>query len=348
MEIFKNDDAGYLKWMSSHIDGFVFNRFGGTNSQFNVLHRSTCSFLSREKDEDARTVVEKWCSPSEVELKQHASTVLGEAMWKRCSRCFRLVDSTQKSLGFTAAVESERTIIEGPVWIPGEAAVMASSGEREWKQHALSIFKKHVPDTSPQWIDFDFRLPADKLYRKDIDNIVTPLLESARDAGWILPAFQYLGAVTSRKIAASTPEEIGVLVTPKIGPPPLSQRGEGVLIETELTRLDEKTVKCELYEKAYELYEQNPELRFPPRSPLAMDIRVSVNDDGRRKSIHALLKPCIDGTEPILGHPKDQQPQPPHLRPTFQPQDEMVCSLTFDVRGGTSNSVSVLICKHSE
>ncbi|MCA9040706.1 MAG: hypothetical protein KDA65_10195 [Planctomycetaceae bacterium] len=346
MEIFKNDDDGYLKWKSSHIDGFVFNRFGGTNSQYNVLHRSTCSYLAREKDEDARTVVEKWCSPSEVELAQHANAVLGDAIWKRCARCFQRSEPSQNSFEFAVEPASEPVVAEAPVWIPGEAAVWIGAGEKEWKQKATAIFRERVLDDMPQWIDFDFRLPSDKLYRKDIDNILTPLLESARDAGWIQPAFQYLGAVTSRKSAASTPEEIGVLVTRKTGPPQLEKRGAGVLIETELTGLDENTVKYGLYEKAYELYQQHPELRFLPQTPLAMDIRVVVNDAGRRKSIHALLKPCIDGTEPILGHPKNQPPEPPHLRPAFQPQDEMVRSLTFNVRGGPTTSVSVLICPY--
>jgi hypothetical protein len=88
METFKNDEAGYRDWRNDHPDGYVFNHFGGTDAANNVLHRSTCRFLSREKDEGARTVYEKWCSEDEQELANHANTTLATGMWHRCTACY--------------------------------------------------------------------------------------------------------------------------------------------------------------------------------------------------------------------------------------------------------------------
>ena len=72
MDTFRNDEDGYLAWHQNHEQGFVMNRFGGTNPVFNVLHRSNCTFLWRNVDEGTRTAVEKWCSESEQELAQQA------------------------------------------------------------------------------------------------------------------------------------------------------------------------------------------------------------------------------------------------------------------------------------
>lgn len=90
MEIFHNDEDGYAAWHDVHADGFVLNHFGGNNPAYNVLHRSRCSFLAREKDEGARTVVEKWCASNEQELAAEADRRLGPNMWNRCGVCFRL------------------------------------------------------------------------------------------------------------------------------------------------------------------------------------------------------------------------------------------------------------------
>ncbi|MEE3181235.1 MAG: hypothetical protein VX288_04950 [Planctomycetota bacterium] len=88
MRKFKDDEAGYLEWHLQNRTGFVFNHFGGNDPGYNKLHRSTCSFLRREKDENARTTVEKWCSETENELVQHIEEFVGLDMWTRCSVCF--------------------------------------------------------------------------------------------------------------------------------------------------------------------------------------------------------------------------------------------------------------------
>ena len=56
------------------------------------------------------------------------------------------------------------------------------------------------------------------------------------------------------------------------------------------------------------------------------------------------MKPCIDGVEPLLGHPDNLLPEPRESpRRRLAPQDEMILTLAFQVRGGDADAVSVLI-----
>jgi hypothetical protein len=56
------------------------------------------------------------------------------------------------------------------------------------------------------------------------------------------------------------------------------------------------------------------------------------------------MKPCIDGVEPLLGHPDNLLSEPRESpRRRLAPQDEMVLSLAFHVRGGDADAASVLI-----
>jgi hypothetical protein len=89
IEIFKNKEDDYMNWRESNPDGFVLNHFGGNDGNMNVLHKASCSFLYRDKDEGARTIVEKWYAPTDGELVAKADQTLGVGMWKRCGVCFR-------------------------------------------------------------------------------------------------------------------------------------------------------------------------------------------------------------------------------------------------------------------
>jgi len=349
MDSFHNDEDGYLAWRESHQEGFVLNHFGGRNSAFNILHRSDCTFLWRDIDEGSRTAVEKWCSTSEDQLRQHADSVLGKEMWKLCGVCFREPRSRRWGTAAPVTVVTGATLASGAVreeslWIAGEPAVWLGSREKEWKHSVTSAFKAAPLSETPQSIDVEFRLLDKTLYRKDIDNLLTPILESARDGGWVERGFARLGSVTARKVVVADQSEVGAVVTPRANPPVLVSNRTGVLIEAILTGLDQDSVKWTLYERAFDLYQRRPDLRFPPQCSVSIDVRVAIDDAGRRKSIAALMKPCIDGLEPILGHPSNLPPEP---RDTIQrplaPQDEMVLSLAFHVRGETSNEVSVLI-----
>lgn len=353
MHIFKNDDQGYVDWNVANSVGYVLNNFGGNTAAFNVLHKSTCVFLWRDKDEGSRTVVEKWCSADEHFIEEYANQSLGFSQWRRCAVCFRGHDAAKhglqtederKSTNVSASIESEN-ISSSSVWVSGEPSVWLGSGERQWKEKVKSALQATSLPSEPQWIDANLYLTDNRLFAKDIDNLLTPILESARDSGWIQRGFAFLGSVTAQKILCDSAEKQGVAITPIAVPPNVSQGMEnGVCVEVEVERFDEKTVKWALYDRAFEMFSKNPELRFAPQTELSLKILVVINNAQRRKSIQALLKPCIDGLEPILGHPDNLLPVGrTELNRSLAPQDEMVMNLEFHVRGGEQNHISVVI-----
>jgi hypothetical protein len=343
MDAFKNDESGYLAWQAAHPNAFVLNHFGGTNPAYNVLHRANCVFLWRGSDDGVRTIVEKWCADSESELSSQADLILGVGNWKRCGVCFRtLPDDTPTTL-FPEMLQTQ-TIRESHVWVAGEPAVWLGSGEQEWKKKLVAELGQNMPERKPQWIDVEFRLPQHRLYKKDIDNLMTPVLESTRDAGWVDRGFANLGSVTARKIGVPDGALVGAQVTPYRDPPNLNFDRMGILIEAPLVGLDADAVKWTLYETSFALFKSRPELRYPPQHPMSMEIRVTISNATRRKSLQALVKPCVDGTEPIMGHPYNLLPEPREiLKRRLAPQDEMILSLAFHVRGGESDTVAVLL-----
>lgn len=90
------------------------------------------------------------------------------------------------------------------VWISGEPAAWIGSGEKEWKQKVTSAVENQAIESHPQWMDVEFRFLQDRLFVKDIDNLLTPILESSRDGGWIQRGFALLGAITARKVPVPT------------------------------------------------------------------------------------------------------------------------------------------------
>ena len=55
MEKFNDNDAGYLRWVNDHPDGFVVNIERGERPGYAVLHRATCTSISRDRDDGAYT-----------------------------------------------------------------------------------------------------------------------------------------------------------------------------------------------------------------------------------------------------------------------------------------------------
>lgn len=55
MEKFTDDDAGYLRWLANHPNGFVLNIEQGERPEYTVLHRATCRSISRSRDDGAYT-----------------------------------------------------------------------------------------------------------------------------------------------------------------------------------------------------------------------------------------------------------------------------------------------------
>lgn len=55
MEKFTDDDAGYLRWIANHTEGFVLNIERGERPDYTVLHRATCPSISRPREDGAYT-----------------------------------------------------------------------------------------------------------------------------------------------------------------------------------------------------------------------------------------------------------------------------------------------------
>ena len=88
VERFHHNEAGYATWLEVNPAGFVFNHFGGRYGAMNVVHRASCSFLHRSRDEGRRTRYEKICSDDLECLVAVADRLRADAGgWKRCGRC---------------------------------------------------------------------------------------------------------------------------------------------------------------------------------------------------------------------------------------------------------------------
>lgn len=55
MEKFTDDDEGYLRWITNNPGGFVVNVERGERPGYAVLHRSSCSSISRVRENGAYT-----------------------------------------------------------------------------------------------------------------------------------------------------------------------------------------------------------------------------------------------------------------------------------------------------
>lgn len=91
MEKFTDDDAGYLRWISDHPDGFVVNIERGERPGYAVLHRATCSSISRDRDDGAYTErgYKKVVSDDLETLRAFARSIgrADESFSKHCGHC---------------------------------------------------------------------------------------------------------------------------------------------------------------------------------------------------------------------------------------------------------------------
>jgi hypothetical protein len=78
MQLFQDDDEGYLAWAHQHPDGFVVNAERRPSPRYLILHRADCTFITRASQQGRWTVAYiKMCAPEAAELKRWASTVVG-------------------------------------------------------------------------------------------------------------------------------------------------------------------------------------------------------------------------------------------------------------------------------
>lgn len=91
MKKFTDDDAGYMRWISDHPGGFVVNIERGERPDYAVLHRATCTSISRDREDGAYTErgYMKVVSASLEELRSYARSI-GRAdgsFSKQCDHC---------------------------------------------------------------------------------------------------------------------------------------------------------------------------------------------------------------------------------------------------------------------
>ena len=91
MAKFTDDDQGYLRWIMENPDGFVVNVEHGERPDYAVLHRSSCSLISRRREDGAYTArgYKKVASADISKLREYVKSI-GRAdgsFSKQCGRC---------------------------------------------------------------------------------------------------------------------------------------------------------------------------------------------------------------------------------------------------------------------
>lgn len=84
---FVDDDAGYLRWIADHADGFVLNTYRQPRANYLRLHRSSCSSVSGTPANGTRWTADyiKICGDAE-QLKRWAMDEVAGEVWE-CARC---------------------------------------------------------------------------------------------------------------------------------------------------------------------------------------------------------------------------------------------------------------------
>ena len=91
MEKFLDDDLGYLRWLKDHPDGFVVNIERGERPGYAVLHRATCTSISRPREDGAYTErsYRKAVSENLDDLRCYTKSIgrTDGSLSKNCGRC---------------------------------------------------------------------------------------------------------------------------------------------------------------------------------------------------------------------------------------------------------------------
>ena len=91
MQLFKNDDPGYLAWVESHQDGFVVNTYRKPDPRYLILHRVTCGTITGKPARGDRWTTGEFmkaCSENRADLEQWAREDAGGEL-KPCGICLR-------------------------------------------------------------------------------------------------------------------------------------------------------------------------------------------------------------------------------------------------------------------
>jgi len=72
---FVDDDAGYLRWIDAHPDGFVINTYRKPNASYLMLHKARCWTIRGDKRWTGDYI--KICSESPDDLREWALREVG-------------------------------------------------------------------------------------------------------------------------------------------------------------------------------------------------------------------------------------------------------------------------------
>lgn len=120
---FRDDDAGYLAWLGTHLDGYVINiarSFSATQAR---VHRAGCRTISGENPHGGPWTgpYVKVCAEHLAELDQWAINQVGEPI-ERCGVCHPASDAAQPSSMKQAKQAVAAAMPEGRCEIHGPAA----------------------------------------------------------------------------------------------------------------------------------------------------------------------------------------------------------------------------------
>ncbi|MGH3109635.1 MAG: DUF6308 family protein [Gaiellaceae bacterium] len=90
LEIFRDDDAGYLAWLAAHQEGYVLNMARTPRAEYLILHRATCRTINGQPSRGGPWTgpYVKGCSDDELVIAAWCGRKLGAAP-RRCGTCFR-------------------------------------------------------------------------------------------------------------------------------------------------------------------------------------------------------------------------------------------------------------------
>ena len=91
VRLFRDDDDGYLKWISDHRDGFVLNALRVPRASYLMLHRASCRDISTPTRSNWTTTQYLKCCAHDSEalvgwVVQHVPQATPKDV-RRCKRC---------------------------------------------------------------------------------------------------------------------------------------------------------------------------------------------------------------------------------------------------------------------
>jgi hypothetical protein len=229
-------------------------------------------------------------------------------------------------------------------FIQGEPSVGEVKTTNEWKKIIKDKIDIKQCNIKPESIDLQFFLSEQKFYDKDLDNMVRPALDALKDAKICKYAFRGLKEVTASKNKSDNLEQ-GLKIkfndTERRGALNISSR---VKIEANINALDEYAVKWAIYEASLDYYRENNRVYI--NVDLAVDIVVQLDHSNINKSIKELIKPSIDGLEPVLGRNDGLAPledKEGRYKWRLDPKDSRIVTLNIRIEPGVTNKINISI-----